>query len=91
MVSGNAVKSAQMTLGLIPEILNAINVIPAIRKPCFMVNPIVLEVRNIQHITGAESVGVHDAVGHNFLLHNGLQGGAFHIADHPGIYLAATL
>ena len=91
MVSGNAIETAQMRLGLVPEILDAVDVIPAIGKPFRMVDPVVLEGRNIQNIVGGEGVGIDDRVGHDFLLHDGLQGGAFDVADHPGIDLAPAL
>ena len=63
----------------------------AIGKPFRMVDPVVLEGRNIQNIVGGEGVGIDDRVGHDFLLHDGLQGGAFDVADHPGIDLAPAL
>ena len=80
-----------MTLGLVPEILDAVDVILAIGKPFGMVDPVMPESGNIQHVIGGEGVGVDDTVGYNFLLHDGLQGGAFDIADHFGIDLAAAL
>ena len=50
MRPGNAVKFPHVTLRLIPEILNPVNVILPVRKQCTVVYPIVLELGNIQHV-----------------------------------------
>ena len=72
MLLRNAIETAQMAFGLVPEILDPINVISSIRKPLSMVNPMMLKDRNIQHIVGGKSVGIDDAVGHDSLLPDGL-------------------
>ena len=72
MLPGNAIETAQMALGLVPEILDPVNVVFAIGKPSSMVNPMVLKGGNIEHIVGDKGVGIDDAVGHDFLLPDGL-------------------
>lgn len=50
MLFGNTVEFAHMTLGFVPEVLNAIDVIVAISKEFGMVDPKVVKVRDIQYI-----------------------------------------
>lgn len=58
----NAVIAQQVTLGLVPEVLDPVDVIDAIGEQIRMVDPDVMELGNIQNIIGAEIVGVDDAV-----------------------------
>ena len=54
MLLGDAVEPAQMTLGLIPEILDAVDVIVPVSKQLTMVDPIVMEIGYVQGIVAAE-------------------------------------
>ena len=47
---GNAVKSAQISLGLIPEILNTVNMILLAGKQLTMIDPAVLKVRHVENV-----------------------------------------
>jgi len=56
---GNTVEFAHVPLGLVPEILNAIDVIVAVCEELRMVDT---EVRHIQYIIAAPAVRINDAV-----------------------------
>ena len=71
MLFGNTVKLTHMVLGLVPKILNSIDVILLVCKEFGMVNPEVLEVRNIRHVIATPAVRIDDAVRHDFTLNNG--------------------
>ena len=74
-VFGDAVEAAQMALGLVPEILDAVDVMPARADKCFaVVHAAVMKLGDIQHIVSPEAVGINDAVGHNFLTYDRDQG-----------------
>ena len=59
---GNTVEFAHVPLGLVPEILNAIDVIVAVCEELRMVDAEVMDVRHIQHIIAAPAVGINDAI-----------------------------
>ena len=73
---GNAVEFTHVALGLILEILNAIDVIVAVCEQLRMVNTEVMEVRHIQHIIAAPAVGINDAISDHLALYDGDQRGA---------------
>jgi len=78
MVPGNPVEFPQVTLRLVPEILDAVDVVLLVCKELGVVDPKVLEVRNIQRIVALPAVGINDAVGNDFPLddrHQGLGAG----------------
>ena len=56
-----------MVFGLIPKILNPINMIFLIRKQFCMVNAIMLKVRNIKHVIPPPAVQINDAIGNYFV------------------------
>ena len=68
MVLGNPIEFPHVTLRLVPEILNAVDVVPLVGKELGMVDPQVLEIRDIQHIVGLPAVGIYDAIGDDFAL-----------------------
>ena len=45
-----------MTLGLIPEVLDAVDVVPLIGEQFGVVDAVVLETGYIEHVVGAEGV-----------------------------------
>ena len=73
---GTTVEFTHVALGLILEILNAIDVILAVCEELSMVNTEVMEVRHIQHIAAALAVGVNDAIRDHLALYDGDQRGA---------------
>jgi len=67
---GNTVKFTHMTLGLVPEILNAVDVICLVCKQFGMVDTEVFKVRYIQHIIPSPAVRIYDTIGYNFTFYN---------------------
>ena len=59
---GNTVEFTLVALGLVLEILNAIDVIVAVCEELRMVDAEVMDVRHIQHIIAAPAVGINDAI-----------------------------
>ena len=55
MLLGNTVKFTHMTLGLVPEVLNAIDVVGLVCKQFGMVDTEVFKVRYIQHVIALPS------------------------------------
>lgn len=63
----NTVEFAQVTLGLIPEVLDSIDVVFLVRKLHRVVDAFVVKIAHIEGIVAAPCVGVNDAVGlHSF-------------------------
>src|ERR1035437_9991692 len=87
---GYAVETTHMTLGLIPEVLDAVDVVLLIGEQLGVVDAVVLEAGYIEHVVGAEGIGVDDAVGNNLVLDDGLQGLALGVRDDLGIDLARS-
>ena len=57
-----SVVAAHMSLGLVPKVLNAVDM-AFLFDECFrMIDADVVELRDIQHIVGSETVGVDNAV-----------------------------
>ena len=75
MLRWPTVESAHMTLGLVSEIFDAIDVVVTIGKELGVVDPEVMEVRHIQHIVTTPAVGIDDTIGHNFAFDDGDQRG----------------
>ena len=59
-----------MTLRLVPEILNTVDVILLVCKELGMVDPEVFEARNIQHVIAFPAIGIDDTVGHDLALYD---------------------
>ena len=73
---GNTVEFTHVALGLILEILNAIDVILAVCEELRMVDTEVMVVPHIQHIIAAPAVGLNDAIRDHLALYDGDQRGA---------------
>ena len=59
-----------MPLGLIPKVLNPIDVVMSISKQFGMVDPKVLKFRYIQHVISAPAILIDDASRHHFTLYD---------------------
>ena len=70
MLLWNTIEFAHMTLGLIPKILNSVNVVLLVCKQFGMVDAEVLKIRYIQDDLAAPTIGIDDAVWHHFALNN---------------------
>ena len=87
----NPIVFAQHPLGLIPKVLDAIDVIAALGELCRVIDPNVVELAHIQRIVAAETVGVDHTVRRHFPLDYRHQRGGTGIVDYLGIHLAAAL
>jgi len=60
MLFGNTIEFTHMALCLVPEILDAIDMVVAVSKEFGMVDPEMVEVRNIQPVVAFPTVGIDD-------------------------------
>lgn len=81
-VPGDAVESSKMTFRLVPKILNPIDVVLPIHETFGVIDPDVVEVRDVQRIITLEGVCVHDAVRQDHALHDGDKRRASGVGDH---------
>jgi len=84
-VPGDAVETSQVALGLVPEILDAIDVVLPVHEPLGMIDPYMVEVRDIQRIIALESVRVDDAVRQDHTLHDGEKRRASGVGNHDRV------
>jgi hypothetical protein len=87
----NAVVSAQISFGLVPEILDAIDVGSTVDKSLAMIDPMVPEAGYVQHIICRKTVGIDDGIWFYALLDDGYERVAAGIADDYGVHHAAAL
>ena len=66
----NAVKFAQMPFCLIPKVLNAVDVVPAVGKFLGMVDAVMDKTAHVQLIIAAQAIRVNNAVRHDFLFND---------------------
>ncbi len=71
VVLGDAVVAAEMPFGLVPEILDPVDMVAALGKEFRVVDPDVMEVRYIENIIGPEAVRIDDAIGPYLALGDG--------------------
>ena len=62
MLAGNAVKTPEIALGLVPEVHDSIDVVPIFHRRLGAVEADVTALRDIQHIVTAEGIGVDSAI-----------------------------
>jgi len=62
----NTVEFAHVALGLVPKILNPVDVVLFVCKEFGMVDPKVVEIRYVQHVVTAPTVRINDAVWNDF-------------------------
>ena len=70
MLLWNTVKFAHMALRLVPKILNPVDMIFLVCKELRMVDAEMLELRYIQYIVAAPTVGINNAIWHHLALNN---------------------
>ena len=58
----DAIVAAQMSLGLVPEVLDAVDVVGPGDKLLLVVNPLVVKLRYVKGIVGPVSVCIDDAI-----------------------------
>jgi len=71
---GNTIEFAHRALGLVPEFLDAVNVIldviMLVRELFRMVDPEVMKVRQVEHVAPSPAVCIDDAVRHDLARHD---------------------
>ncbi|MBB6261823.1 hypothetical protein FHS77_002389 [Paenochrobactrum gallinarii] len=58
----NTVITAQITLGLLPEVRDSVDVIDVLGEQSRVVNPDMMELGNVRNIIGSETIGLDDGV-----------------------------
>lgn len=87
----NTVKFAHVALGLVPEVLDPVDVVLRVCEQLGMVDAQVLERAYIQRIIALPTVRVDNAIGDDLTLNDRHQGAAFGVGYHPSVDLAAAL
>ena len=59
----DTVETTHVTLGLVPEVLDAVDVILLFGEELGVVDAEVLEACHVQHVVGVQRIGVDDAIG----------------------------
>lgn len=91
VVGFDAVETSQMTLGLVPEVLDSVDVILPVGEQLGVVDAQVFKLRDIEHVVGAQRVGVDNRVWSHMLLDDGKQRGRLGVRNDGGIDLAFSL
>ena len=68
MLGRDTVKFAHMPLGLVPEVLDAVDGIGSVCKHSGVVDTQMFELRNIQPVIASKAVSIYNTVRHNFIL-----------------------
>lgn len=85
------VVAAQMAFGLVPEILDAVDVVATVGEPLPVINAPVPKLRDIKDIVGGEAVCVDDRVGLDGPAHDRHEGSTCGIGTDQRVDLAAPL
>ena len=91
VIGFDAIELTHMAFGLVPEILNAIDVVFFISKESGVVDSHVVKIAYIKGIVGSECIRINDAVRFNLLLDDWQERFGFDIRDYGRVYLAAPL
>ncbi len=77
----DTVESTHVTLGLVPEVLDAVDVVLLVREQLGVVDAAVLEAGHIEHVVGAEDARVDDRLRQHLGIEDGLECLALHDID----------
>ncbi len=87
----DAVIAAEHPFGLIPKILNAVDMIMALGEQRGMVDPVMTKFCHVNRVTGFPAIAINDGIGLYFRGDNGQQGLAGSVGNDFGIDFAAAL
>ena len=87
----DTIKFPQMSLRLIPEILDSVDMIFPLGKQGGVINPSMMKRGNIQRVIALQGVRIHHTIGHHFLMNDGKQGLGFGIRNDTGVDFAFAL
>ena len=71
VVLGDAIVTAEMPLGLVPKVLNPVDVVAILSEQFRVIDADVMEVRDIKNIIGLEAIRIDDAVRPYLALNDG--------------------
>ena len=91
MSLGNTVEFAHVALRLVPEVLDPVDMILLVSKQFRMIDPEVVEGRDIQYIVATLTIRVDDAIRHHLALDDRHQGRRRCIGNDLRVDLAAPL
>ncbi len=89
VLSRNAVEATQMTLGLVPEVLDSIDVISGFNKALGMIDTVMSELRNIQSVIAQKAIRVDNAIRFDCLPNDRNQGILLGIRNDDDMHLSA--
>lgn len=84
----NAIEFSHMSLRLVPEIFDTVNVVLFIREQLGMIDPMMPEVTHVQRVVRPEIICVNNTVGLNLFLNNGQDRFCLRIGNDRGVHLA---
>ena len=87
----DAVKFTHVALGLVPEILDTIDVIMLIGKQLEVSDTVMPELGDIQRIVARQRIGIHHTFGDHFFLNDGQQRLGFGVGNNRRIDFATAL
>ena len=70
MFFGNTIKFAQVALGLVPEVLDAVDVVFTGGKQFGVIDPQMPEASHSERVVAGQRVTINDGVGHNSFFQN---------------------
>jgi hypothetical protein len=65
--TGDGVIAPKMSLGLVPEVLDSVEVIALVGEQFEMFDPHVAELQDIEHVIASKTVGIDNAIRLNLL------------------------
>ena len=65
MLLGNTVKFTEVTLGLVPKVLDAVDVIFPLGKELGMIDPQMPEARHSEGVVARQRVAINDGIRHD--------------------------
>ena len=89
--SGNAVEATQMTLRLVPEVLDAVDMVSGFNKPLRVIDAVMSELRDIQSIITQKAIRIDNAVRFDRPSNDRNQRILLGIRDDNDVHLAASL
>lgn len=91
MLFRDTVEFTHMTLGLVPEVLDTVDMVSTLGKEFRMVDPEVFERANVQRVIAPPTIRIHDAVWCHFALDNRHKRLARGVWDDPRVNFSALL
>ena len=73
VVLGDAIVTAEMALGLVPKVLNPVDVVAVLGEQFRVIDAEVVEVRDIENVIGLEAIRVDDAIRPYLALNDGYE------------------